>query len=117
MSRDLFDADSFPGDPYSYLTNQAGHAYLVGVPAALIVAPWWGLIAAPAAIAVAYAVFWEWLVQRGRDWRDSFEDSVHVMAGASVICGSLSGDVMTAAACLGAQMVLLAVGVYRRGWL
>ena len=110
----IFEPDDFAGDWYGYATNQSGHAYLVGLPAALIVAPWWGLIAAPAVIAVAYAVFWEWLVQHGRDWRDSLEDSVHVMAGASVICAALSGDVLTVAGCLAAQVALLGLGVWRR---
>lgn len=112
----IFAPADFDGDPYGYATNQAGHAYLIGLPAALILSPWWGLIATPAIIAVVYAVLWEWLVQRGRDWRDSLEDSVHVMAGASVICAALSGALITAGACFAAQLVLLFAGVYRRVW-
>ena len=110
----IFSPDDFDGDWYGYLTNQSGHAYLVGCPAALIVSPWWGLVAAPAVIGLCYAIVWEWMVQRGRDWRDSLEDSVHVTAGASAICAALSGDVATVAGCLAAQGVLLMVGIYRR---
>jgi NhaP-type Na+/H+ or K+/H+ antiporter len=80
----------------------------------MIVSPWWGLIAAPFVIGVVYAVLWEWLVQRGRDWRDSLEDTVHVTSGAAVACALLSGDVPTAAGCLAAQGALLGIGVWRR---
>jgi hypothetical protein len=110
----IFAPDSFARDPYGYATNQAGHAYLVGAPAALILAPWWGLIAAPAVIAVVYWLAWEIGVQRGRLWWDSFEDAVHVMAGASVICALMSGDRWIAPGCLLAQAVLLCVGIWRR---
>ena len=109
-----FAPDDFDGDWYGYLTNQAGHAYLVGAPLALILAPWWGLVAAPFMIGLAYLLAWEIAVQRGRDWRDSLEDSVHVTCGAAVICGALSGDVLTAAGCLALQAVLLGIGVWRR---
>jgi hypothetical protein len=112
----IFAPDDFDDDPYGYLTNQAGHAYLVGCPAALIISPWFGLVVTPVIVAVIYGVWWELALQRGRDWRDSLEDAVHVMAGASVICAALSGDVLTVAGCLVAQGVLLVIGIYRRVW-
>ena len=110
----IFAPDDFADDWYGYLTNQSGHAYLVGCPLALIVSPWWGLVAAPIIIAVCYGIIWELIVQHGRDWRDSLEDTVHVMAGASVICAAISGDIWTVAGCLAAQAVLLGIGVWRR---
>jgi hypothetical protein len=109
-----FDPDAFPGNPYGHLTNQAGHAYLVGAPLALALSPLWGLVVTPAIVAVCYWIIWERIIQRGRDWRDSFEDAVHVMAGASVMCAALSGSYWAAWGCLAAQGALLAVGVARR---
>jgi hypothetical protein len=108
------EPDGFRRDPYGYLTNQAGHAYLVGLPAALIVSPWWGLMATPVIIGAIYGVVWEWALQGGRYWRDSLEDTVHVTVGASVICAALSGDRMTVIGCMVAQAILLAIGVWRR---
>lgn len=110
----MFAPDDFRRDRYGYLTNQAGHAYLVGAPIALAASPWWGLVAAPVVVAVSYGLFWEIGVQRGRLWRDSLEDTVHVLAGASVICAALSGDAMTVAACMAAQAALLGLGWWRR---
>jgi hypothetical protein len=110
----MFGPDDFLNDPYGHLTNQAGHAYLVGAPAAAILSIWWGLIAAPVLVAICYGLIWEIGVQRLRIWRDSLEDTVHVMAGASVMCAALSGDLRLVAGCFLAQGVLLVVGIYRR---
>lgn len=109
----MLGPSSFPGDPYGHLTNQSGHAYLVGAPMALGFA---GLppIAAPFVIGALYWIIWEWGIQRGKDWRDSLEDAVHVTAGAAVMTAALGGDILTVAGCMVAQGVLLAVGVYRR---
>ena len=109
--------NSFPRDAYAYATSQAGHAYLVGVPAALSLA-WLGMFAA-VAVAAIYAAAWEWGYQRWRwpdrfDWRDSFEDTVHVMTGAAVISAALAGQSVWAWECLAAQFALLAVGGWRR---
>ena len=108
---------SFPRDAYRYATNQAGHAYLVGVPAALSLA-WLGLLA-PLVVAAIYAVAWELGYQRWRwpqffDWRDSLEDTVHVLTGAAVILAALAGQITWVWECLAAQFVLLGVGVWRR---
>jgi hypothetical protein len=107
-------ASDFPGQPYQHLTNQAGHAYLVGGPLAIMAAPWTGLILAPVIIAAVYLVIWEILVQHGRLWRDSFEDTIHVLCGAAVLCSALSGDFLAVSLTMTAQWVLLAVGVWRR---
>ncbi len=110
----ILEPDGFRRDPYGYLTNQAGHSYLVGLPAALIISPWWGLMVTPILIGLAYGLVWELALQRGRLWRDSLEDTVHVTVGASVICAALSGDRGAVVACMLAQAVLLAIGVWRR---
>jgi hypothetical protein len=110
----IFSPDDFRRDPYGYVTNQAGHAYLVGMPFAMTVAPFWGLVATPIIAALIYGIVWEWALQGGRMWRDSFEDSVHVLAGASVLCAALSGDGWTVAGCFAAQGSLLALGAWRR---
>jgi hypothetical protein len=110
----FLDPNSFRRDPYGYLTNQAGHAYLVGAPLSMTLSPWVWLLAVPVIVAVAYGLIWELGVQRGRLWRDSLEDTVHVLAGASVMVAALTGDVLLVAECMGAQAGLLAVGVWRR---
>ena len=110
----IFTPDDFRRDPYGYVTNQAGHAYLVGMPFALIVAPFWGLVATPIIAALIYGIVWEVIIQRGRMWRDSFEDSVHVLAGASVLCAALMADWWTVAGCFAAQGLLLGLGAWRR---
>jgi len=108
---------SFPRDAYAYVCSQAGHAYLVGVPAALSLA-WLGLLA-PLAVAAIYAVAWELGYQRWRwpqffDWRDSLEDTVHVLTGAAVVSAALAGEFIWAWECLAAQFALLGIGVWRR---
>lgn len=110
----LSDPNAFRRDPYGYLTNQAGHAYLVGAPLALALSIWAPALAVPVIVAVAYGLIWELGVQRGRLWRDSLEDTVHVLSGASVMAAALTGDAIVTAACMGAQAGLLAVGVWRR---
>ena len=110
----IFAPSDFARDPYGYVTNQAGHAYLVGMPFALALAPWLGLIPTPIIAALVYGVVWEVIIQRGRMWRDSFEDSVHVLAGASVLCAALLGDWWAVAGCFAAQAGLLGLGAWRR---
>lgn len=109
--------ESYPRDAYSYAVNQSGHAYLVGVPAALALSSLG--MAAALAVAAIYAVAWELGYQRWRwpqffDWRDSLEDTVHVLTGAAVISAALAGEFIWAWECLAAQFVLLGVGVWRR---
>lgn len=111
----IFDPDAFANDWYGYLTNQAGHSYLVGAPLVLALSPWFG-IAAPVAVGVGYGLIWEIGIQRGRLWRDSFEDTVHVTTGAAVIASALTGSHVAAAICLAAQGALLAIGIWRRVW-
>lgn len=110
----ILAASDFARDPYGYVTNQAGHAYLVGMPFALALSPWLGLVATPILTALVYGAVWEVIIQRGRMWRDSFEDSVHVLAGASVLCAALSGGWWAVAGCFAAQGALLGLGAWRR---
>lgn len=109
----LWEPSAFIHDPYAYLCNQAGHAYLVGTPLALLALSFGG-IWTPLIVAAVYWLVWELGVQRGRMWRDSIEDTVHVMTGAGVICAALEGGYWPVWALLLAQAVLLAVGVWRR---
>ncbi len=109
----LTDPDAFRRDPYGYVTNQAGHGYLVGVPLALLALPWFGQVA-PVVVGVGYWLIWEIGVQRGRLWRDSLEDAVHVTTGAAVITAALEGGYWPVVGMLAALAALLAVGVWRR---
>lgn len=63
---------SFRGDPWGYLRNQLGHAYIVGGGGILLGLPLW-------AVMVIYAI-WEsvqlWLFDSTPD--DSLEDMAHV---------------------------------------
>lgn len=109
--------DSFRRDWYGYVCSQAGHAYFVGIIGALAFAGFG--MAAPFVVGIVYALAWEWGYQRWRwpnlfDWRDSLEDSIHVLVGAAVLSAVLVGDVPTAVRCLVAQSLLLAIGVWRR---
>lgn len=84
----IFPPNSFPRDWYSWLTNQAGHSVLVGMPMGLALMPFLGPYIAPVAVFGLYLVFWEWGKQRfGAGLGDALEDSACVMAGASIICG------------------------------
>lgn len=114
----MLPPDNFDTDPYGYLTNQAGHAALVGMPAGVLLmlaVPVW---LAPILVALIYAVAWEWGWQRWRypdrfDWRDSVMDTACVMAGASILAGFVSGF-WEGAACLGAYLALVFVEGLRR---
>lgn len=111
----LLQSDDYRADWYGYATNQAGHAALVGMPLALLVMPFLGPIWTPIAVALAYGIVWEWLIQRGGMWADSVEDTAHVMAGASVICGAMVNH-LTASTCVAAWLCLIGLGVARRLW-
>lgn len=110
-----FDPDAQLGDWYGWLCTQAGHSALVGLPAAIILAPFFGPFLAPVIVAVAYLVLWEIAVQRvGAGWADALQDTACTAAGASILCGAMVGY-WTAAACFAAWAVFLLIGVVRRG--
>lgn len=91
----MLDPDDYDDDPYGHVTNQAGHAAIVGVGLCLALL-WvgWPVLWVPVVVAGVYAGGWEWGVQRYLwrrqfDWRDSIMDTACVMAGASILCGAL----------------------------
>lgn len=111
--------DDFDTDPYGHVTNQAGHAALIGMPLGVaflaLGLPLW---AAPLAVALSYGLIWEWDFQRlvwGRsfDWRDSLMDTACVMAGASMVSGFLY-NLLSGAICLFAWAVVVIWGGIRR---
>ena len=109
-----FDPDAQLFDWYGWLTVQAGHIALVGLPGALILSPWFGPFLAPLIVAAAYLLLWEIAVQRvGAGWKDALEDTACVMAGASILCGAAVG-IGTAAACFVGWAAFLFIGVWRR---
>lgn len=109
----LLQPDDYRTDWYGYACNQAGHAAIVGIPAALLLVPFFGTVPTPIIIAAVYGILWEIIIQRGRMWADSVEDTAHVMAGSSIICGVLTGY-WTALICAAAWLALLALGIARR---
>lgn len=110
-----FDPDAQLDDWYGWLCTQAGHSALVGLPGALILLPWFGLVLAPAIVAAVYLVLWEIVVQRvGAGWADALEDTACTAAGASILCGATVGY-WTAAVCFAGWGVFLLVGAARRG--
>lgn len=107
-------ADAQPGDWYGWLTNQAAHMVLVGVPAALVLlfmgVPAW---LAPILTAALYGLVWEVLAQRSKDVRDSLMDTAMVMAGACFVV-ALVRDATAAAVTFAIYAVFLALGVRER---
>lgn len=104
----IFPPSSYPNDPKGHAENQAGHAFVGSVLAALVgfLPPEW----AWAACGFAYWLVWERIIQRGRLHRDSFEDAVFVASGAALWCT----DWPEATGVLAATLALLGVGVWRR---
>ena len=70
----LRSPSSFRDDPWGYLRNQIGHAYIVGGGLTLIGVPLW-------LVMLGYAA-WEATQLRfyGSTWDDSLEDMAHVTA-------------------------------------
>lgn len=116
----LLKANDFARDWYGYATNQAGHAAIIGGGLALLALTVLPALWVPPLVALAYGVIWEWAIQRGRMWWDSLEDTAHVMAGAAPPAAAVYGAAdfwfmwATLAACYGAWVAVLSVGVIRR---
>lgn len=112
---ELLIADDQAGDWYAWAVNQAAHAVIVGVglSLALILAGIGPYIAAPC-VAVAYLVLWEFVIQRGHDWRDSVMDAAHVGFGAAIVPLALIDDLTGLTVAFVAWLALLAFGVWRR---
>jgi hypothetical protein len=110
-----FPPNAQPNDPYAWATNQAGHAAIIGIPAALLLL---GLgvhpVAAPIIVAFVYTIAWEVAADHWRvDWRDSLMDAANVMAGASIICGALV-SYWTAVACVLLWLAIIGFGWWQR---
>lgn len=103
----MFSPGNFRNDPEGYLGNQAGH-FVIGLYLATLLAPMWGALAV-LVVGMGYLTLWEGLRQRFVLPVDSFEDTVHVSAGAAYVVAD--GWLIPL---LLAWAVLLAVGVYRR---
>jgi hypothetical protein len=124
--RTILDAlrvpDSFRGNWYGEVTNQAGHAAVIGMPAAMALAPFIPAVWLPVTVAGTYAFVWEFLAQHGADWRDSLTDTANVAAGASIIAGlfyyvpaeSFWQVWNTVGLCFAAWLALVGYGVWRR---
>lgn len=111
----MFEPDDFAGDAYGHLTNQASHGGFLGA--------WLGLLsvviippyAAWLVVTALYWLVWERIWQGGKDWRDSFEDSAHVGAGAALQCVLYSPETwLTAVIIMTAWSALIGLGVWRR---
>lgn len=110
----IFPPDDFRNNWYGFLTNQAGHSVLVGLPMGLALMPFVGPYIAPLVVFVVYLLVWEFSIQRiGAGLADALQDSACVMAGASIICGYAVGY-WTAWGALAVWAVFLAWGVRRR---
>lgn len=116
----MLDPDAFETDWYGYVTNQAGHAFVIGTGlalVALVMVP--GVWAIPL-VAAVYFVGWEVLIQRGNLWADSLEDAAFVAAGAAPVSAAMwyADDVraawLTVAACYMVSMAALLIGAVRR---
>ncbi|MEI4470913.1 hypothetical protein [Frigidibacter sp. MR17.24] len=112
--RGLLIPDAQERDAYAWLCNQAGHAAVVGVTAAILLlalgAP---PLAVPIIVALIYGAGWEWAVQRSPAG-DGLMDTAFVTAGAALITGALAEGLATAAAVQGIWLALLLIGVWRR---
>ena len=102
------DADNFYGNWYGYVTNQAGHGYIVGLPAGYLAAlAGMTLTGGLLLIGTVYLILWEWLTQRGDNLADSLEDTAHVVLGAALVM-TLSPVPYSI------QCLMLVVGVWMR---
>ena len=98
-------ADDFPSDPYGWLTNQAGHC-LIGIAAAVLCAAlglWWPL---PLAIAAAYWLVAEYVLQRSALFWDGLTDTGFVAAGATLPAAMNLGDWWAVGLCVAVGVAL-----------
>ena len=80
----MLKPNDFARDWYGFVTNQAGHAYLIGFPLVYAWMFWLDPISAVLATFISYLLIWEGGVQRFSMPRDAIEDAAHVTAGAAV---------------------------------
>lgn len=109
---ELLAADNQRDDWYGWLTNQAAHSYLVGIPMGLALSYVLSPYLAALVVVLAYGLGWEVTLQRGKDWCDQIADTFHVGAGALIV-GLIASDGSIVAPAL-IQFAALAYGVARR---
>ncbi|ABN75741.1 hypothetical protein [Cereibacter sphaeroides] len=111
----MLEPDAQPGQPYAWLTNQAGHFAMVGLPLGIF-ALGLGLppVVAPLVVVGLYLAIWEGFFQPGSDWGDSLSDGLHVGVGAAFASAALCAGYAASVAVLAAWVPLLATGVWRR---
>lgn len=112
----MFGPDAYPRDPYGWVTNQAGHAAIVGIAmgGALL---WLPPIPATIIAASVYFIVWEWAYQivalGSKLYRDAVADTINVAMGAG-LAGAV-GLVPAFWAIWGAWLLILCIGAaYRR---
>lgn len=111
----LLEPNSYPQQPYRWLTNQCGHFSAVGIPMGMFaVAVGLGPVLSPALVAAVYFVLWEWLAQGIEEWPDALADTSHVAAGAAFVSAALSGGLLPCFTVMVVWAAMLAVGVVRR---
>jgi len=111
---ELREPDDFPRDWYGWVTNQAGHSYIVGIPPGIALQKFGlPLLLVPIACYVGYCLIWERLIQRNTNLRDSLEDTLHVSMGATVMASALAGSSLLFLVLL-VQGILIAQGAYVR---
>lgn len=85
IADDLRKADDYKGNWYGYLTNQAGHAAVIGVPLGTLSLNFMHPVAALISVFFIYFVVWEMLIQQSELLWDSIVDACHVVAGAGAV--------------------------------
>jgi hypothetical protein len=103
---------NFAGDAYGWVTNQCGHV-VIGLASATVAAAvglWWPI---PLAVAVAYWLVAEYLLQRAGLFLDGLTDAAFVGAGASAPA-ALAWEPWAAVGLCVATGLALAAGAWRR---
>lgn len=80
----MLNPSNFARDWYGFVTNQAGHAYLIGFPLVYSLLLWSDPVTSVALTFSIYLLVWEGGVQRFSMPLDALEDAAHVTAGAAV---------------------------------
>ena len=110
---DFFAPDAFPGDPYGWLTNQAGH-FVLGLVLFAVLAWMTGRRPALAWLAALYAGWEAWQLTIVWDIADAVADWLFVMLGGAFGHAASHGRVKRMGAALVALVAGLAAGTWRR---
>ena len=86
---ELLIPDSHDDNWYAWGTNQPAHALLIGFSSGWVgLMLGFGPILSPLLVAAAYYTIWERTIQKHGRCSDQVMDTVHVMAGASLIAAA-----------------------------